>query len=128
MNIEKNREKISQDLGLKYESQDWGIINANYKRVKDFINYYQKFNHPIYLKYDLLELIIASFNDYELSEFKDKKIEMIFCNFLKKVCTEINLNTYNPFQYWIDITNEREFPVGKRISNIILPFTRTMSS
>ena len=125
MNIEKNRKKISHDLGLNYGSQDWGIVNANYKRVRDFIEYYRNFNHPIYLKYDLLELIIASFNEYELSGFKDKKLETQFCDFVKKVCTEINLHTYNPFQYWIDIKNEKEFPVGKRILNIIFPFLRT---
>ncbi len=125
MNIEKNRKKISHDLGLKYESQDWGIINASYKRTEDFIDYYyQNFDEPIYVKYDLIELIIASFNDYELRGSKDKKLEIKFSDFLKKVCMEIDLNVYNPFQYWIDIANEREFPVGGKILNIISNFIR----
>jgi hypothetical protein len=124
MNIEKNREKLSQDLGLKYESQDWGIINANHKRIREFIDYYQKSNHLIFLKYDLIELIIASFNDYEISDLKDNELEIKFSDFIKKACAEIDLNVYNPFQYWIDIADEMEYPVGKKISTIILPFVK----
>ena len=120
MNSEKKRRKISEELGLIYEQQDWGIINADYRRLDDFINYYFQHSSELpYIKYDLIELIVASYNDYLNGTTKNAGVEGRFAYFIKSVYDEIDLAVYNPFQYWINIANEKEFPVGRILSEIV---------
>ncbi|ALR31265.1 hypothetical protein ATE47_12360 [Chryseobacterium sp. IHB B 17019] len=102
--------KISSELNLQYETQDWGIINADPNRVREFISYYNKSDCPNIIKYELFELIIASFNELILEGKNEKLINDFFTDF-------INNNLTLPFtdilDYWNNIYNKEEFPVAK---------------
>lgn len=101
---------ISRELNLNYELQDWGIINANPYRVKEFILYYDNVKKTNNSKYELFELIVASFNELVLENKNEKVINDFFTEFIKK-------NLKHPFidilNYWSKIYNEEEFPVAK---------------
>lgn len=101
---------ISRELNLNYEPQDWGIINSDPNRVKEFILYYDNLTTINYSKYELFELIIASFNELVLENKNEKEINDFFVDFIKK-------NLKHPFidilNYWSKIYNEQEFPVAK---------------
>lgn len=100
---------ISRELNLDYEPQDWGIINADPCRVKEFILYYNNLKTN-FSKYELFELIVASFNELVLENKNEKEINDFFFEFIKK-------NLKHPFidilNYWNKIYNEEEFPVAK---------------
>jgi hypothetical protein len=38
---ERDLKQLCHALGLTYERQDWGIINANAERLPEFIAYYE---------------------------------------------------------------------------------------
>lgn len=102
---------ISSDLNLSYESQDWGIINSDGNRVYEFINYYLvNYNFSDNIKYQLFDLIIASFNDLVLDKENDEKTTNYFISFVENNNREPFINI---LLYWKRIYNEEEFPVSK---------------
>jgi len=104
----------SKDLGLTFEEQDWGIINSDELRVKEFIDYFNK-NYKTKsntFKYYMFELIVASFND-AIIEKKTEEIETVFKDF---VDSHKNEEVYQSiFSYWIRIRDD-EFPVGEYLT------------
>ena len=65
LNQNKTLKDATKDLELVYEEQDWGIINSDVDRIKNFIQYFNKYEKKSdnTFKYYVFELIIASFND-----------------------------------------------------------------
>ena len=109
---------ISQDLNLSFETQDWGIINSSSNQVGEFIDYFlQNKTYPNYIKYELYELIVASYNDLLLEKIENDDIEKKICSFINEEieneCFKLVLN------YWKKIYNENEFPVYKFIEKCI---------
>jgi len=105
-------EVISDELELSFIEQDWGIINESPDRVEEFIEYFDTHkSFPETIKYQLFELIIASFNNALLENTVTKKKELLFKKFIQQ---RSNNPTFKPIlSYWKRITNEEEFPVGK---------------
>ncbi len=109
-NYEALRE-LSCDLNLSFETQDWGIINADAHRFEEFIQYFEG-NKDVErsLRYELFELIIASFNELLLETGSTSERDKLFKQFLNSTRTD---ETFEPIiTYWKGITSE-EFPVGK---------------
>lgn len=109
---------ISQDLNLSFETQDWGIINSSSNQVGEFIDYFlQNKTYPNYIKYELYELIVASYNDLLLEKIENDDIEKKICSFINEEieneCFKLVLN------YWKKNYNENEFPVYKFIEKCI---------
>lgn len=102
--------QISLELNLAYEPQDWGIINADPNRVKEFISFYNDLNYQDSIKYELFELIIASFNDLILEKKNEEVENNLFLNFIKN---NLSLPFINILDYWSKICNNDEFPVAK---------------
>jgi len=102
---------VSTDLKLNFEPQDWGIINASSHRVAEFIHYFEaNTSLPESIKYQLFELIIASFNDSILENGVTKEQEHYFKQFIHKYSQD---SIFKPIlNYWKNIENE-DFPVGK---------------
>ena len=58
-------QRMSTDLKLIPFSQDWGIGNSDFKRVGEFLQYFVDEHHTLndFVKCELVELVIASFNE-----------------------------------------------------------------
>ena len=108
---------VSEELNLSFETQDWGIINANPHRIEEFIGYFAQHDYlPKEVKYPFFDLIVASFNDAILESLVNKENESLFKEFIKKHSID---ELYKPIlDYWKRITNEEEFPVGKLLKKI----------
>jgi hypothetical protein len=98
-------EVLSQSLGLPYEPQDWGIINANGIRLPEFIAYYETNLLSSVQKVELAELIIASANECLLGKLSLPERFPIFPN--------RNLNGIkNQLEYWRNLESDLEFPIA----------------
>ncbi|MGB8367419.1 MAG: hypothetical protein WCD44_03610 [Candidatus Babeliales bacterium] len=108
-------EVVSSDLGLSFIEQDWGIINGSSGRMEEFIKYYNSYKYfPETIKYQLFELIIASFNEDLLEGSVTKEKELLFKKFIQQHSNNI---TFEPIlTYWKKISDKEEFPVGKLLS------------
>lgn len=109
----KTLEDVAKDLNIPYSKydQDWGIIYADANRVEAFIDYTNENMHisnNCALFY-LFELVVASFNE-ALLEKKTAGIEEKFITFTRKNKHKNLFKTI--FDYWIDIRDLEEFPVG----------------
>ena len=108
-------QRISTDLKLIHFNQDWGIGNSDFNRVGEFLQYFVDEHHALddFVKCELVELVIASFNELLIECQFDKKAEKQFNQF-----TEILANKYlcqKTLEYWknISLHNEFEFPIGR---------------
>lgn len=102
---------LCKDLGLRFEAQDWGIINADGKRTSEFILYYE--SHPklsATQQFELGELIIASGNEFlcDGGVFDEQFGRFLFQN--KRA-----LKTH--IEYWKNLNDSDQFPIGKWIQN-----------
>lgn len=104
-------EKFSLDLKVSFETQDWGIINADKDRVVEFILYFEnKVSSAETIRFNLFELVIASFNEKILEENSiEPSIQQMFVTFINKYSHEFESIT----EYWKRIYDEEDFPVGK---------------
>ncbi|TDR17587.1 hypothetical protein [Marinicella litoralis] len=99
---------LSNQLSLSYEPQDWGIINADSSRFIEFNKYYCDSNLESCEKYQIEELIIASFNEVLLNNMQTYESLSVFFGFLNKAEHKVVLD------YWQSL-NEDEFPVARII-------------
>ena len=105
-------EMVSDELGLSFIEQDWGIINGSSDRLEEFIEYFNTHkSFPGTIKYQLFELIIASCNEALLKNAITTKGNLLFKKFIQQ-------HSSDPFfkpilLYWKRITNEEDFPVGR---------------
>ena len=99
---------VSKQLNLSYETQDWGIINADALRINEFINFYHS-NPAVapFMKSDFLELIIASYNKAILDGIDNQPLQKVVLDFVQEIkdCPWI-------LKYWKSIADDNEFPVG----------------
>ncbi len=112
----KTLKEVSKELNLDFTS-DWGIINQDVDRVKEFIVYFNK-NKDLLdsgTQLDYIELVIASFNEALVENKVDNELEFLFKEF---IYPHISVEDYDPFScfravvYWMTLDNERgEFPV-----------------
>lgn len=119
MNKKINLKTVSDELGLTFfndqasgANQDWALINGLPGRMEEFINYFNSHSFfPDRIKYQLFELVIASFNEDLLEDSVTKEKELLFKQFIQE-------NSKNPLfkpklSYWKGITDEEDFPVGR---------------
>ena len=66
---------VSAELNLDNTAQDWGIENAAPARIKEFIEYFNTHKFSNVVKYELFDLIVASFNDAILEGLINKENE-----------------------------------------------------
>lgn len=57
------RARLSRDLGLVDEPQDWGIINADESRLEEFVAFLDGVQLAPTQAFDLVDLILASANE-----------------------------------------------------------------
>jgi hypothetical protein len=106
-------EEMCNDLGIQYhrfEAQDWGIINADAKRVEEFINYFVENTLHKTQQFQLFELIMASYNEAMLERIDTDALEKVFLEFVSAYNNE-TLDIIG--EHWKSIYDEESFPVGK---------------
>ena len=98
--------QLCQELGLQYEPQDWGIINADSDRLSEFIEFYE--SHPNLIasqKFELGELILASANEALVSNCR---LEQRLTSWITTNRSELE----HHIQYWKSLTDVTEFPLA----------------
>src|SRR4051812_27831883 len=82
MTPDEEIQQLSETLGLAAEKQDWGIINADAKRVSEFISFALHTRRPQVQEYALVELVLASINESMLDSLFTLALEDLFLSFL----------------------------------------------
>ena len=117
---------VCNDLGLPYTS-DWGIINADKARIVEFIDYVtQRESLDFSIKYNFLELIIASMNDAIVEGEVDYKLHAKFHEYVKPVLKDDRYYPHIP--YWISIKSKDEFPIGFLLEQYLRDATEGIES
>jgi hypothetical protein len=102
---EQELRQLCQSLGLLYEPQDWGIINADERRLSEFIAYYEANPLSVTQRFELGELILASANERLL---RNESLPEALLAFLARHRSELSTQ----LEYWRNLWDDQEFPVG----------------
>lgn len=107
-NTKQQLDFLSRSLGLPYEPQDWGIINADGRRLSEFISYYESNPLSSVQKFELAGLIMASANECLLAH---ESLPETFPAFL-----HLNVSVLqDQLDYWGNLENGLEFPLANWI-------------
>ena len=106
-----NFKDVNNILNLE-NTPDWGIINANPDRVEEFIQFLtQNPNLDKSIKFEFVELIIASMNEAILKGSTDLNTEKVFLQYIDEIKSD---NYYvSSLDYWKSLTKISEYPVSK---------------
>ncbi len=122
----KTYDEVNKDLGL-ISTSDWGIINEDADRVKEFIEYYNKnadLLEPL-KKYEFIELVISSFNEALLEKKVDNELEFLFKEFIYPHLADEDdspLSRYHAVSRWtsfISGTEKEYYPVAFMIKEMM---------
>lgn len=102
--------RLSAALGLRCEMQDWGIINADPKRIEEFIEFAQSAPTLTSGDYcDLGELILASANELLVSD-PEASLRNVDA-FIGAHLTEIG----SVVEYWRSLNDPVQFPLATHL-------------
>lgn len=98
--------ELSAQLGLQWEEQDWGIVNADPGRLSEFITFYQSTPglSPTQ-RFELGGLILASANEYLVNG--EKPLPESVARFLVGNCQAFKAQ----LEYWLTLGDTKEFPL-----------------
>jgi hypothetical protein len=100
--------ELSTALGLEYQRQDWGIINANPDRVMEFLQFCEASTLTPAQEYAMVELILASMNALLTKEKLKPETVSAFSQFLGKQHNGLSTQ----LDYWSALNNDSgEFPI-----------------
>jgi len=114
MDIKSQLQELSTSLGVSFETQDWGIINADANRVVEFIDYFNSHSDlspP--MQYQMFELIVGSYNEALIEGDAQDILRIQFFSFLQQNGSHQGLNSI--LSYWRDLDDDEEFPVSKEL-------------
>lgn len=108
---------VCQELGLE-NTMDWGIINSDGSRVREFIQYInQNKSVPFQIHYMFLDLILASMNDSIVEGKCNNKLKEEFYEYILPILGDKKY--YPHVTYWKGISSEDEFPIGFLLSEYL---------
>jgi len=107
-------QSLSKLLGLDYEEQDWGIINADGKRLEEFVAVYDSHTLSREMRYQMFELVVASANDALDDELDGVRAGLVIQDFVRR-----NGEAFpEQVSYWAGLKDSEEFPVADILRNI----------
>lgn len=115
MSAEQLLRELSMRLGLAFESQDWGIVNADPCRLREFIGFYESEPLSVTQRFELGGLIVASANERLLAGASESDEEIqVFVGFVRQHKDELSVH----LTYWSDLQIDEEFPVATVLKGI----------
>ncbi len=109
-------EKLASELGLMKTGQDFGIVNANGKRLAEFILYFKN-NKAVdpWEWEELLDLILESANEAIIDGYiSNDQIESI-----KDILLNENEKFPNQLEYWSEFGNEEgAYPIVEMVNDV----------
>lgn len=100
--------ELSERLGLRFETQDWGILNSDPDRVEEFARFYETADLAPTQQYELGDLVLASANDALVKQMLDenrlRELEAFITRNRDSLQAQIN--------YWAGLDSEVEFPIA----------------
>jgi hypothetical protein len=113
--VVRELKRLCESLGLQYEAQDWGIVNADGRRLSEFISYYEG-NRGLSAtqKFELGGLILASANEHLLNA-RESMPEALH-SFLVQ-----NRTAFEPqVEYWQSLQDAKEFPLSDWLKKFLV--------
>lgn len=98
--------QLSEQLGVEYEPQDWGIANANPDRLEEFITYFRSQKLLPTQQFEMAELILASANERLLSG------DEVIPKELLALSDEFPAAFEQHIGYWTALADKLEFPLA----------------
>src|SRR5262245_6440692 len=106
LKADRDLRALSQALGLEYEPQDWGIVNANGERLLEFMEHLETAELTSTQRFELAELILASANE-RLANPNESLTEEL------KRFIHRNMPLFQShLEYWRNLQNEAEAPIA----------------
>jgi len=100
--------ELSERLGLRFQTQDWGILNSDPDRLEEFVHFYETADLAPTQRYELGALVLASANDalvkQDLDENRLQQLEAFIARNRASLQTHID--------YWAGLARELEFPIA----------------
>lgn len=106
--------QLSEQLNLPFESQDWGIINADPHRLDEFVEFYEISALAPTQKFEMGELIIASANEALLGGIRIPDSLGPFLRFVERYRKELSVH----LDYWLSLADHGEYPVVELLRQI----------
>lgn len=103
---ERQLREFAALLGLPYEPQDWGIVNAAGDRLEEFIECFDRHQLSSTVRYELAELILASANDRLLTGGN------LDWDAILGLCRREPDAFNGRVRYWATLDGPEEFPIG----------------
>lgn len=97
---------LSDRLGLDYEPQDWGLINADGNRLDEFVACFVDWGLEDTQRFELAELILASANDRLLLGLSLDLQLLIGLAEREKAAFDHHI------EYWLGLFADKEFPLS----------------
>ncbi len=107
-------EQLSVQLGLRYESQDWGIQNADPDRLEEFLRFYETAPLAPTQRFEMGELVLASANDALVRG----RVDPSRLRELKNFVTRNRANLQPHLAYWAALTPATEFPLAAVLNGL----------
>ncbi len=106
---------MSTNLGLHFESQDWGIVNADSERLSEFIQFYESENLAPSQRFELGELILASANErLRIGVAEGDPGMATFARFILSHWKEQEVH----IAYWSGLERKEEFPAAGLLKDL----------
>ena len=107
---------LTDQLGLINHSQDWGIANADARRVVEFIHVCRVQKLSLSQQYAVAELVLASMNEALVEGLDDGDLLAKFDDFLMLELHELP----DQIRYWGSLTDDaEEFPVANLLGKVL---------
>jgi len=105
---------LSERLGLRFQTQDWGILNSDPDRLEEFVRFYETTDLAPTQRYELGDLVLASANDALVKQELDENRLQELAAFIAR--NRASLQTR--IDYWAGLAGDSEFPIAGALKRL----------
>jgi len=111
---DRDIQDLTDQLGLTFYKQDWGICNADARRVAEFIRICRTRKLTRTQQYEMGELVLASMNEALLDRIEDEGLVSEFQDFLTRDLDGLP----EEIRYWASLSDVEEFPLSLLLGKV----------